>query len=215
MDLRRIVVVAFDYNGVLIDDARFLFENGVCYIFRYLKRPTPTFEEYQRAMSGGDFMPFYRDREITQSREELNRIMQEGLDRFEKPPLSDGAFDLIRFLRDAGITVGVVSSREASKLLEELGHYGILSCCDFVFGGVNDKRVVLDFLVEDFTVENDELLYVGDTVADVEAAQEVPVISCAKTGGYSPREAVVQASPDILVDSLVELRQKFEEAYNG
>lgn len=50
-----------------------------------------------------------------------------------------------------------------------------------------------------------DVVVIGDTVADIDCARAVGAVAVAVTTGYTPREELIAAKPDYLVDSMMEL----------
>jgi phosphoglycolate phosphatase len=57
-----------------------------------------------------------------------------------------------------------------------------------------------------------ETVMIGDSSIDIEAGKAAGVTTCAVTGGYHPKEQLLAADPDLIVDNLLELSSHF---HNG
>jgi phosphoglycolate phosphatase-like HAD superfamily hydrolase len=59
--------------------------------------------------------------------------------------------------------------------------------------------------LEGLGAEKEDCLFVGDSPADMEAAQRAGVKSCAVTYGYGQREEMAKWSPDFWIDEIRQL----------
>ncbi len=127
----------------------------------------------------------------------------------------DGIPELLQELRSRGYHLAVASNKyqEATAFII---HHFFPDMFDCVFGertGVPRKpnpQVVYDILAE---LADTEVLYVGDSLVDIETARNagVPIAAC--SWGFVAREKLVAAHPDYLIDTPMELLSIIPEAY--
>ena len=80
-------------------------------------------------------------------------------------------------LREAGLRLGIVSTKYRSRIASTLERHGLTDRFDVIIGGEDVERHKphpegLHRAVEGLRVPVDQTLYVGDTVADAVAARE-------------------------------------------
>ncbi len=196
----KIKVVAFDWNGTLVNDPEWVFE-GVKEIFRHFGKPIPQFDEYRREM-GGDYIPFYQKRGITGSRELLNEIMGKKLSTLPPPTLFSDTRATLQFFKNHGTRLALISLREDAALRADLNSHGLTQFFGFTSGGVTKKDAALRKLMRTFVVIPQEVVYVGDTAQDVVAAKKVKVCAVAIPRGFNSPKQLMSAKPDLFVENL-------------
>lgn len=68
-------------------------------------------------------------------------------------------------LREAGCHIAVITARSSNIVAERMASLGI----EYVYQGEKDKGLRLLKLIEELTLENDQVAYVGDDVIDLPA----------------------------------------------
>ena len=121
-----------------------------------------------------------------------------------------GVPELLVALTDAGVTMGVVTSKRrltATKAMVAVGIEGMLP----ILAGLEDTAThkpdpaPLRHAVAQLGVEPADCVYVGDAGVDVLAARAAGMASVAVTWGAGLRSTLLAAEPDHLVDSVEEL----------
>jgi len=121
-----------------------------------------------------------------------------------------GARELVLACRKAGIYLACVTNKPyapARALLEALD---LLEPFDLLLGGdsLPHKKphpAPLQHCLQQFGVESEQALMVGDSRNDVEAARAAGVRCVALPWGYNHGEPIEACQPDWLVESLIEL----------
>ena len=135
---------------------------------------------------------------------------------------NDGVADLFSFLKSIGTKIGLGTGMERellnhilSKVNWDINSFDYVSCGDdFDF-----QRPMPDMILgmmKKFDVTNgNEVLKVGDTVMDIREGKNAFVKTCAVLSGTQSEDVLLDEEPDILVESLVLLRNHLEEQYFG
>jgi putative hydrolase of HD superfamily len=71
----------------------------------------------------------------------------------------------------------------------------------------HSKAVRIQECINKLGIKDTEAIYIGDHVNDILAAKEAGVISCAITTGFHSRDEYDAYNPDLVVDSLKELKE--------
>lgn len=105
-------------------------------------------------------------------------------------------------LRARGVRCSVLSTNSRDNIERFVTHHGLayfhaLAGGSSVFGKAGHLR---RFLAE-HGLDASRTVYVGDEVRDIEAARAVGLRCVSVTWGFSHRDALVAASPDLVVDS--------------
>ncbi|HZA55891.1 MAG TPA: HAD-IA family hydrolase, partial [Candidatus Udaeobacter sp.] len=85
---------------------------------------------------------------------------------------------------------------------------------DAIVGGDSGPQkkpdpALLNYVLDRFQLPAARALMVGDGDTDIEAGKRAGVLTCGVTYGLRPREELVAAGPDILIDDLAELSRYF------
>lgn len=202
-----IKVIAFDWNGTLVNDCEWIFE-GIEEIFRHFGKPVPHIEEYQEEISN-DYLPFYRKRGIEASREALNEIMNGKLATMPPPQLFPDTRSTLRFFKAKGVVLALITLRDIESLNQDLELHNLSSVFDSVRGDATEKHKVLEELMKTFHASSDEVVFVSDTASDIAAGKLAGVCTVAITHGFNSRKKLVSVKPDIIIDELSALTKIF------
>ena len=157
----------------------------------------PTDEDFERAYP--IFLDLYA--ENTSKRSLLYPGIEDGLD----------------WLKAKGFTLGCVTNKAAQftePLLRDLGirdYFGLVVAGDTLPKKKPDPLPLLH-AAEHFGVSPAESLMVGDSVSDVKAARAAGFSIVCMSYGYNHGEDIREAHPDMVIDSLVELKGLIQRA---
>lgn len=121
-----------------------------------------------------------------------------------------GAHDVLAAIRAGGARVGLVTSKSrpiAERGIRLLGMedaFDAVVTADDVEAHKPDPTPVLHALAL-LDVDARDAAYVGDSPADVASAKAAGAWAVAATWGVAPRERLIEAGPDLVVDSLEEV----------
>jgi HAD superfamily hydrolase (TIGR01549 family) len=151
------------------------------------------------------------------SRECLRKNLSTILDKFDVEALSEselakGATYVICELKKSGIKVGLVSNSGSRGIKLALKRFGLDGFFDVVITRDDISRLkpsgdCLRKALSILRIHQSAAAYVGDSWIDVMAAKDAGVMAIAVVGGMSPKERLLQASPDKIISSLDELLQ--------
>jgi phosphonatase-like hydrolase len=144
---------------------------------------------------------------------------RDSIDNFEA---NDGAADLFSFLKSIGTKVGLGTGMERellnhilAKVKWDINYFDYVSCGDdFDFHRPMPDMIL--GMMKKFDVTNEsEVLKVGDTVMDIREGKNAYVRTCAVLSGTQSEDVLLNEEPDLLVESLVNLRNYLEDLYFG
>jgi len=138
--------------------------------------------------------------------------LQNSLDNFSK---NEGADDIFHYLKERKIRIGLGSGLPRDIFEAILHHIG-WNKNDFDYIGIAeeigksrpDPAMLLDAMNK-LKIRHDELLKVGDTVADVQEGINAKVKTVAILSGTQEEREIVEAGPDLIIRSLTELKKIF------
>ncbi|MCB8838215.1 phosphoglycolate phosphatase [Aurantimonas sp. VKM B-3413] len=208
--------VLFDLDGTLIDSAPDIHASLNETLASYGEPPF-TLEAVTRMVGGG--VPKLIERAYAALDKELDpatrdRIVERFLAIYEPratelTTLCAGASEATREFAEAGVRLGVVTNKPEAATREILQHFALLGLLDVVVGGdagpaKKPEPGLLFLACERMNLTVDDVVFVGDSENDVEAARAAAMTVIAVRGGYTVL-APEALGATALVDRLDEL----------
>lgn len=202
----RFAAVLFDWDGTLLDSAEASYR---CYV--------RLFEgfgiEFDRASFARTYSPEWRRtyRALGLPEERWADADARWLDlyRGERGCLLPGAGEALARLRADGRRLGVVTSGDRGRVLEDMDRLGVTDAFGVVVCGPELRHrkphpegllVALDALA----VRPAEAAYVGDSPEDVAMARAAGVFTVGIPGGFPNREALLAERPDLHTERIAD-----------
>jgi phosphoglycolate phosphatase len=142
----------------------------------------------------------------------FSRLFVEQADRVmaAKTVLYPGVREAVARLQARELVLGVVSTKYRRRIETILGREGLLEPFSVIVGGedVSEHKpdpASLRLAMERLYVQSREVVYVGDSVADAEAARRAGIAFVAVLSGTTPREAFDEYGACAVIDRLAEL----------
>jgi HAD superfamily hydrolase (TIGR01549 family) len=197
--------VLYDWDGTLVDSAE---KSYRCYVRVFSEYGIGySHEQYQETYTPD----WYRTYEaVGLPREQWPEADRLWTDCYEKEPstLLPGAREALERAASGGLSQGLVSSGESSRVRREIqafsleGYFGEAVVC----GGETERRKPdpepLVVGLEKLGVAPDEAAYVGDSPEDVTMARAAGVFAVGIPGGFPNREALEASEPDLLAPTI-------------
>ena len=160
-----------------LDEVRRFVGNGAV---KLLERALP------RVLPAREFEAFYRAYDAYYTAHQQDKT---------KP--YDGAVGLLRALRARGLYTAVLSNKQDNAVRPLCAHY-FPDLLDLATGPTADRRTKpapdgVYYIAETLGVELNEILYVGDSEADVQTGQNAGVKTAAALWGFRDRETLASA----------------------
>ena len=200
-------LVIFDFDGTLADSFPFFTS-----VFNRLA------EQHGFNRISPDMAPAFRHYSITQIMAELAlpawklpivgksfiALMRQNAASI---PLFERVQEMLQALADRGVTLAIVSSNSYDNVSAILGPanaklFSQFECGMSIFG----KAARINKVVKKAGVARNEAIYIGDQVADLEAARKVDVSFGAVPWGYGSIESLRTHSPDMEFDSVLAIQ---------
>ena len=205
--------ILFDLDGTLIDSSEGItkstqyalahygiIENDLSKFYKFIGPPlVASFKKYY------DFSEEQAVEAVAVYRERYNKI---GL--FECS-LYPGVRECIEKLKAQGYLIGMASSKPEVSCRRILEHFGILELFDDVVGATFDGRIdtkeeVLNEVMRRWSdVPKDEMCLIGDTMFDVEGANQVGIRTVAVTFGFGNVQEMVEAGAVAVCEDMAKL----------
>lgn len=176
--MRRYDAVVWDWNGTLLDDARFCVGiiNGML-----SRRNLPGISvEFYMAVIEFPVINYYCKLGFDIEKETFENISDEFVSSYQagwkRCTLHHGTLDMMTALADAGVGLSVLSASKSGHLFEQLRYFGLDKRLDSITGADNHhghgKRDIARSHTASLSAESQRTLFIGDTAHDAEAAAE-------------------------------------------
>jgi phosphoglycolate phosphatase len=147
-------------------------------------------------------LPLWKLPVVAQS---FTTAMREQADQI---PLFEGVDAALAHLQERGVTLGLVTSNAVENVEHILGaatlaRFAHLECGASLFG----KASLIKRTIKRIGMQARDTIYVGDQIADAEAAREARVAFGAVGWGYASIESLAAIGPDALFNSVADLQQ--------
>ena len=203
----------FDWSGTISNDIFPVYKANIA-VLQHFKGMGMSFEEW-RLRASGSAVAFFRSMGIILQEandELLERMYKSNFDRFileHQPTMYDGVPEVLKHLSRGNNILAVLSSHPPENLEAEARRYGIFNFFKLLRGGVRDKTIALSDLCKQLGIGLEQVIYLGDTVFDIDAARDAGCKSGAVCWGYHPKKRLMSKSPDLLLERLNELVDYF------
>ncbi len=213
---REIDLIMFDLDGTLADSGRDLAQSVNYVRVCFELEPVENHLIYRQVGRGVEHLIHSFLPQTGQAR--FNDALELFLDHYENHLLDTTV--LYPHVRETLEYFGtkkraVISNKRHQLTLTLLRGLGIDGCFHVILGGdsVLQKKphpAPLKRVLEDFSVNPQKALMVGDGCVDIQAGKKAGVHSCGVTYGLGDRDDLIAAEPDLLIDDLSELEEHFD-----
>ncbi len=128
--------------------------------------------------------------------------------------LYDGVLEGLDYLKNAGYKVGCVTNKAEAFTVPLLKDMGIYDKFDVVVSGDTTPKKKPDpmpllYAAEKLAEKAENCLMIGDSMHDVKAARNAGFQVVCVPYGYNHGHDISEAKPDVVIDSLAELKNLF------
>jgi len=133
-------------------------------------------------------------------------MMRQNIDRLQ---LIGGMREALTELRSHTEKFGILTSNSAANVDVFLRNHQIRELFDFVSSTskLTGKARHLRAIRKTFSIKHHQMIFIGDELRDVKAAQKAKIPHVAVTWGFNSRESLAKASPTFLFDRPEEFSQ--------
>lgn len=123
-----------------------------------------------------------------------------------------GIVDALHEIKNAGYSIGVMSSNSVENINIFLRENSIEKLFDFVHSGKNifGKDKVILRLLSKHKLKKENVIYVGDETRDIEALKRIKLPIIAVSWGFNSHKVLEKLNPEGLIDNPNELLPKIE-----
>jgi len=194
--------VVFDFDGTIADT----FLEG----FRILNTLAEEFGFQKLPMDELDGARDFSTRDLIKKlgipKMKLHRISKRGTelmtDHISEIKPCAGMLDLVRDLHQRGYRLGILTSNSETNVSAFLKKNDI-EVFEFIKSSSKllGKSSVIRHILKDRKLQPNDILFVGDEIRDIEAAQETGIHMAAVTWGYNSPTVIKASTPDYLFDA--------------
>lgn len=195
-------LVIFDLDGTLADSFPWFLTvvNGVARDYSFRPIQDEDIEPLRRATSRDILrhleVPLWKLPGIARHMRALKR------EQIHAIPLFPGVPAMLQSLRDAGLTLALVSSDSEDNARRQLGAHAAcfssFACGASLFG----KAAKFKTIMRRTGVAAAQAIAIGDEVRDIEAARSAGIACGAVTWGYAATDALAAMKPDLLFETM-------------
>lgn len=124
----------------------------------------------------------------------------------ERVPIVKGIKEVISTLKKRGFQIGILTSNSESNVTKFLNKNKVKDI-DFIRSDVHifGKARSISKVLKEKKIPKDQVVYIGDEVRDIEAAQKIGIKIIAVGWGYNTEKALRESKPDYLVTTPKEI----------
>jgi len=207
-----IKLVIFDLDGTLIDAYRAIIRS-FNYVMRKCNYPCQSGLVIRRAVGWGDsnlLAPFVDAGQLKKAVSLYRRHHKKSL--LEDSRLLPGAKRVLNYLKARGYLLAVASNRPTKFshiLIRHLGlekYFAYVLCADKLKEGKPHPEI-LNKIRKKFSLQKNEVLYVGDMVIDAQAGSRAGIRTIIVSGGSSTQSQIQKQRPWKIARRLSSLRK--------
>ncbi len=121
-----------------------------------------------------------------------------------------GITSLLKQLNDKNISINVLSNKPHSQALSVVKHYFPDIKFEYIYGKKTDFPIKPDpksvnEIIGSLKLEHSEILYIGDTVTDMETAKNAGLTSVGVLWGFRKEAELVSAGADFIVEEPMQI----------
>ena len=202
----------FDLDGTLIDS-----QEGIISIVKgFLDSKGHYFsKEFLESLFGKpievlfkELLPDKTSDEIWEYVKEVRVIYAENHLKITK--LFPKVVELLTALKEAGLKLGVASTKFKKFIIEATDHFEITNFFDVIVSGyeVENHKPAPDIIhkaAEKLKIQPSDCVFIGDSVSDIESGNAAGAISIAVLTGASTIEKIKASKPDFIIETLESL----------
>ncbi len=193
MDKNQITYVMFDFDGTLVDSMPFLENNAVILLMKHYNFSK---EEATKKYCDTTGLPFVQQMDIIapHDKEKKFEVVEEfermKIDRIYDQKLFNDSIDVLNILKDREYKLGI-SSGTIDKIIKEYLLKHKINFVDDVLGwkpGFEKGKDHFEFVMEKHSINNSNILFIGDSLHDARRAKSNNIKFIGKSGMFSSKK---------------------------
>ncbi len=204
--------IIFDLDGTLIEAYEAIYL-GLKEAFKELEREIFPFNDLKRYLKGDletTLTQFFSPEEVTKAVPIMRRRYEEVY--LDKTHLLNGAREVLKALHSKGLLLGIASNKFGRFSRGALAHLGVQDYFRSVIGAGDVPRNkpfpdMIQAILREMDLSPGEVIFVGDTLTDIETGQQAGVDVYAIPTGFHSKLELSQQKPKRILKNLNELLQ--------
>ncbi len=206
-----IKAIFFDLDGTLLDSLEDIAES-MNHVLETEGYPSHPIESYRQFVGNG--MANLVHRALPEENPDLNHVQQLTQKMKEEfsvhwkvnSKLYPGIPDLLNQLKEKKITLGILSNKPHDFTIKTVEHFFSQWEFDFVQGWEPSKFPLkpdpksLDAYRRNFSLQTNEILFLGDSDVDMITAKNAEVIGIGVSWGFRGKVELLQAGAELVID---------------
>ena len=211
--------VFFDFNGTLLDDVNLCLDL-LNYLLKGQNKETKDIETYKNIFTF-PIINYYVTAGLDFKIESFESLAHKFMDKYLKMyvdcKLYPGVFETLDFLKKKGIKIYMLSASKQDILNSQCDYFGLTKYFDEILGTkdiyAKTKEDVANNFMAKCAINEDEAIFIGDTLHDAEVAKIMRVRCYLVSCGHQSKEVLAKSNA-IIVDDINVLRDDYNEIFN-
>jgi phosphoglycolate phosphatase len=211
--MENIRAIIFDFDFTLADSSKGV-EECVSYGFKMLKLPIPSKSEIYKTI-GLSLKETFLKLARVQYENKAEAFTQFFIEKADEimanlTIIFDDVYDVIQILKHHGITLGIVSTKFRYRIESILTRENLLEYFDVIIGAedvMNHKPNPESLLLalNKLNLSRDNILYIGDSITDAEAAKSAGISFVPVLSGMASKESFRNYQTLVILNNISEL----------
>lgn len=207
----------FDMDGTLVNSIDTIAYFGNTTLEKFGIEPIPT-DVYKILIGNGsriliERMLAFRDAKV----DNVDEIHKWYMNKYDNDFMYltrsyDGIIPMLKELKNSGIKTAIISNKDditTRKIADELFESGLIDLCMGARPGKAlkpDPESVLE-IIDEFGVEKEECLYIGDTATDIQTAKNAELYSIGVLWGFRDKAELEGAGADVIISDPMKIAE--------
>ena len=200
--MKTATTILFDWDGTLLDSFPSTYRASIAVLNHY--GIEVDYERYLETYSPNWYASYAELGVPEEEWANADRLWRQTYHKLESElfPFTPA---MLEKLHRAGRTLGVVTSGNRDRVVQELERHGLTAFFDatICFEDTHEKKphpAPLRAALETLRVSPETTVYVGDRPEDIEMGQRVGTFTVGVESKYGPRALLEEAEPDVILD---------------
>ena len=196
--------IIIDWSGVINDNTKNVYQ-AVLIIFKNHGIDPISYEEFRQQWQQ-PYMLFYNRYmpELTHGQEQ--KEYTEAIASQPEPSAYPGIVDTLIKAKEQSKNIVILSGDPTEHVEKEIIRYKLEGVFTDKYTLVHDKSLVIKEIMDKYSFNASETIFIGDTMHEVESGKSASVQTGVVTWGIDTEEKLLSAKPDYIIHNIEELK---------